>query len=240
MSGTTTSTYALQNAANAAAAGLTGASNGSASGSSGTGSSGNALASLTGNFNNFLSLLTTQLQNQDPSSPMDTNQFTTELVQFAGVEQQISTNTSLTQLIQLTQGDAVVQSSQLLGREVEVSGNQLTLQHGSAQVNFTAPTAGPVAIAVYNSAGQQIYDTTIEANSGANTWTWNGATGAGGTAPDGAYTVAAVAAGSDGATQTLTTTTRGTVTGVQQQGSTVQLQLGSLTTSIGSLVSVSN
>ena len=62
-----------------------------------------ALTALSGNFGDFLKLLMTQLQHQDPTSPLDTNQFTSELVQFSAVEQQINTNTSLTKLIQLTQ-----------------------------------------------------------------------------------------------------------------------------------------
>src|SRR2546421_564140 len=70
-----------------------------------------ALNSLSANFGDFLKLLMTQLRNQDPTSPLDTNQFTTELVQFASVEQQINTNSSLTQLIQLTQAGEVMQGS---------------------------------------------------------------------------------------------------------------------------------
>ena len=65
-------------------------------------------------------MLMTQLQNQDPTSPMDTNQFTTELVQFSSVEQQINTNTSLTQLIQLTQAGEVMQASAMTGKQVTV------------------------------------------------------------------------------------------------------------------------
>ena len=60
-----------------------------------------ALGQLSGNFSDFLTMLMTQLKNQDPSSPMDANQFTSELVQFSSVEQQINTNGNLTQLIQL-------------------------------------------------------------------------------------------------------------------------------------------
>src|SRR6185312_5424233 len=83
------------------AAASTPAASGSAATTGNTGSS--ALGSLSGNFGNFLQMLMTQLQNQDPTSPLDTNAFTSELVQFSSVEQQINTNTSLTQLIQLTQ-----------------------------------------------------------------------------------------------------------------------------------------
>ncbi len=58
-----------------------------------------ALASLSGDYSNFLTLLTTQLKNQDPLSPMDSTQFTQQLVQFSAVEQQINGNKKLDQLI---------------------------------------------------------------------------------------------------------------------------------------------
>src|SRR5271154_7325263 len=82
------------------------------------------LSSLSSNFGDFLNLLMTQLQNQDPTSPMDANSFTSELVEFSSVEQQINTNTSLTQLIQLTQSGQVEQSASIVGHQVELnSGN---------------------------------------------------------------------------------------------------------------------
>ena len=63
---------------------------------SGSSLSSNTGATLAGNFQTFLTLLTTQLQNQNPLDPLDTNQFTQQLVQFAGVEQQLKTNDQLT------------------------------------------------------------------------------------------------------------------------------------------------
>src|SRR5277367_601672 len=97
------------------------ASNGTSASSSNSGSSlasTSALGSLTSNYSDFLSLLTTQLQNQDPTSPMDSSQFTTELVQFSGVEQQINTNTNLAQLVSLTQAGNISQASSMLGATV--------------------------------------------------------------------------------------------------------------------------
>src|SRR5450755_3104011 len=94
------------------------------------------LSSLSSNFGEFLGLLMTQLKNQDPTSPMDANSFTTELVQFSGVEQQINTNSSLTQLIQLTQAADVTQSSALLGKHVTVQSTAIPLQNGSGTLNF--------------------------------------------------------------------------------------------------------
>src|SRR3954453_23903175 len=82
-----------------------------------TGAAGGTLATtanstLAGNFQTFLTLLTTQLQNQNPLDPLDTNQFTQQLVQFAGVEQQLKTNDQLTSLVSLQQ---TAQSTQALG-----------------------------------------------------------------------------------------------------------------------------
>ena len=57
------------------------------------------LASLAGNFQSFLTLLTTQLQNQDPLNPTDTNQFTQQITQMTGVEQQLISNQLLQQLV---------------------------------------------------------------------------------------------------------------------------------------------
>src|SRR5271157_361196 len=68
-------------------------------------------ATIAGNFNTFLQLLTTQLQNQNPLDPLDTNQFTQQLVQFASVEQQLKTNDQLTTLVSLQQ---TAQSTQAL------------------------------------------------------------------------------------------------------------------------------
>lgn len=209
----------------------------SAASSAGGTSAANPLASLTGNFNTFLTMLTTQLQNQDPTSPMDSNAFTTELVQFAGVEQQINTNSSLTQLIQLTQGGTAMQSAQMIGKAVDVTSSQLPLQGGSGTVDFTAQTAGPVTVAITGSAGAQLYQTTLNATQGANSWTWKGQTSSGATMPDGAYTVSVTSAGS-GVAAALPFSVRGTVTGVTNSGGTPQLDLGTLAVPVSALTAV--
>src|SRR5450432_1070196 len=81
-----------------------------------------ATPALAGNFNDFLKLLTTQLQHQDPTSPLDPNQFTQELVQFASVEQQINTNKSLGTMISLQQTQQAASALTFLGATVAVSG----------------------------------------------------------------------------------------------------------------------
>lgn len=249
MSGTT-SVATHQANAMAAAIAATEQSSTSSSTSSGTSSSTattaaqtnqNALTALSGNFTDFLNMLMTQLQNQDPTSPMDTNQFTSELVEFSGVEQQINTNASLTQLIQLTQGGEVMQGSQIDGKQISVTSTQIPLQNGTGSVTFTAPTAEPVAIAISNSAGQQVLDTSLTATAGQNTWTWNGTNNNGNQVADGAYNISVIGANSDGSTTPLTFTVTGTATGVQNNGTTgVELNLGAVTVPFSSIVSVGN
>lgn len=217
-------------AANAAAAAAVspGTTSGASASSASAAAAGNtALNSLTSNFGDFLNLLMTQLQNQDPTSPMDTNQFTSELVQFTSVEQQITTNGALNQLISLNQAGELMQSSAMVGKQVVLNSTQLPLQNGSGALQFTAPAAEPVAIAVYNSAGQQIYDAALNANAGNNNWTWNGQSSNGVQMPDGAYTVAVEGANPDGSTAALPFSVIGTITGVATNSSgTLNLQLG--------------
>jgi len=232
---------AAANAASAAAAAAVAANanaSTSAASSASSSSASNPLTSLSGNFNDFLNLLMTQLQNQDPTSPMNTDQFTSELVQFTSVEQQINTNGSLTKLIQLTQGDEMLQASSIVGKTVDVNTNQLPLQNGSATLNFTTPTAEPVSISIYNAAGTQVNNVSLQSTQGTNTWTWNGQASNGATMPDGAYTVA-IFGGANGATPTAVPfTVQGTVTGVQAQSGTVNLQMGGVSTSMGNVQQV--
>jgi len=197
-----------------------------------------ALSGLTGNFNNFLSMLMTQLKNQDPTQPMDSTQFTSELVQFSSVEQQIATNNNLTQLIQLTQASQIEQSSSMLGKPATVNSAQLSLQNGSSQINFNTATSQPVAVAVYNAAGVQIQSGTFKTNAGANVWQWNGKAANGVTAPDGAYKVTVNTIGTNGPTSAIPFTVTGTVTSVKSQNGTVQLQMGGLTVPFNSVQSV--
>jgi flagellar basal-body rod modification protein FlgD len=229
---------ALAAATAAAAAGSTATSSSATTARSASANAANPLVALSSNFNDFLQMLMTQLQNQDPTSPMDTNEFTSELVEFSGVEQQINTNSSLTQLIQLTQSGETMQGTAMTGKPVTVQSTEIALQNGSGTLNFTDPTAGPVAIAITGSAGQQLYSTTLNATVGNNTWTWNGTTNQGAQLPDGAYNAAVVAANASGTTTTLPFTVTGTVTGVQSVSSGMQLQIGGLTVPFSAVQSV--
>jgi len=203
------------------------AATGSTGSTAASGAATNSLTSLASNFQDFLSMLMTQLQNQDPTSPMDTNQFTSELVEFASVQQQIDTNASMTQLIQLGQSGQVLQSASIVGHTVALNSNNIVLQNGAGGINFTASAAGPVAIGIYGSNGAQLYSTTVNATQGSNNWAWNGQTSDGTQLPDGSYSVQVMTAGSGGTATAVPFTVQGTVTGVTQTTNGLSLQLGS-------------
>jgi flagellar basal-body rod modification protein FlgD len=217
------------------AAGAAG-STGSATAQTGT----SALQGLSSNFTNFLSLLMTQLQHQDPTTPLDSNQFTSELVQFTSVEQQIGTNSNLTQLIQLTQASQIEQSAAIIGKPVTVNSTQLSLQNGHAEINFATKTAEPVAIAVFNSAGAQVQTAAVTTAVGTNHWTWNGQNANGATMPDGPYKVTVSTVGASGTTSQIPFTVTGPVTSVLNNAGTVQVQMGGLTLPFSALQSVGN
>src|SRR5689334_24284869 len=92
-----------------------------------------AMKQLSGNFSTFLTLLTTQLKNQDPTSPMDSNQFTQQLVMYSQVEQQISTNDNLKTLISQGTSNAAAMTSGYLGKKVSVLNGNASLSGGSAR-----------------------------------------------------------------------------------------------------------
>ena len=169
---------------------------------------------------------------------MDSSQFTSELVQFSSVEQQINTNSSLTQLIQLTQASQVEQSASMIGKPVTVKSNQLSLQNGTAEIKFNTATAEPVAIAVLNAAGAEVQTATLTSTAGSNSWTWNGKSATGTTMPDGPYKVTVSAAGQGGAASQVPFSVTGTATAVQNNAGTVQVQMGGLTLPFSAVTSV--
>ncbi len=209
-------------------------------GATANGTSGNALSQLSNNYNGFLQMLMTQLKNQDPSSPMDANTFTQELVQFSGVEQQITTNSSLTQLIQLTQQTGMIQSSAMVGHKVAVSGSDMPVQNGSGGIQFTLPASQNVAISVYDGTGNLLNSATVSGSQGINNWTWNAKNASGITQPDGAYKVSVTNVPSSGAATTIAFNAIGTVSGVVSSGTSLDIQMGAVSDPISNVQSMLN
>ena len=180
------------------------------SASSGT----NALASqqIAGNFQTFLQLLTTQLQNQNPLSPLDTNQFTQQLVEFAGVEQQLNANQSLQTLISLQQTAQSTQALQFVGKTAVVKGNVNSLTNSQATWDLNIPSNSNVTLSIANSSGQTVFTGSYSANAGNNQpFTWNGKGNDGTQWPDGGYKLTATAADTAGNAVAVSTQIEGVV-----------------------------
>src|SRR6266567_591310 len=173
-----------------------------------------ATPALAGNFNDFLKLLTTQLQHQDPTSPLDPNQFTQELVQFASVEQQINTNTSLSTMISLQQTQQAASALTFLGATVAVSGKTAELANGTANWSYSVTQPATATINITNASGQVVYTTSQSVQPGAQNFTWNGVDKQGTTWPSGPYTIAVSAVGANNQNVPVTTGVQGVVSGV--------------------------
>jgi len=185
------------------------------SSSSGTNLGSSTNQTIAGNFQTFLSLLTTQLQNQNPLSPLDTNQFTQQLVEFAGVEQQLKTNDSLATLVTLQQTTQNSQALEYVGKTAVVTGNTTALSNSQATWELNVPTNATLNITIANSTGQTVYSGTYSANAGNNQpFNWNGQGSDGTQNPDGLYTMTATAQDSNGNNVAITTEVGGTVSSV--------------------------
>jgi flagellar basal-body rod modification protein FlgD len=185
----------------------------SSSSSSGLGSS--TGTTIAGNFQTFLTLLTTQLQNQNPLDPLDTNQFTQQLVQFAGVEQQLKTNDELTSLVSLQQTTQATQALGFVGKTAVVDGKTTALSSSSATWELNIPSASNVSVSIANSSGQTVFTGNYSASAGNNQpFKWNGQGNDGTQWPDGLYTMTATAADSSGNPVAVSTEVGGTVNSV--------------------------
>jgi flagellar basal-body rod modification protein FlgD len=194
---------------------------------------------LAGDMRTFLTLLTTQLRNQDPAQPMDANQLTAQLVQFATVEQQLSMNRTLEALLGLQQASGLTEAAALVGRRVEAEGDRLVLQDGQAELRLPAGSAAQTArIAIRDASGALLREEEVRLDAGPRDWTWDGHDAAGTRLPDGGYQVSVTGRGPDGAASVLPFTIAGRVTGALREGGEVMLRLGTVNLPFGRLRSL--
>ena len=214
------------------------------SSSSSSGSAANALASqqIAGNFQSFLTLLTTQLQNQNPLDPLDTNQFTQQLVEFAGVQQQLNTNDSLATLVSLQQTAQSTQALGFVGKTAVVNGSTAALAtNGTATWELNIPSASDVTFTIASSTGQTVFSGTFSAAAGNNQpFTWDGKGNDGTQLPAGNYTMTATAKDSANNSVAVTTQVQGVVTSVDLTQSPPLLTIGGKTFTINQIQSIVN
>lgn len=198
-------------------------------------------ATLASNFETFLALLTTQLKNQDPLSPMDSNEFTAQLTQMTGVEQQLLTNSLLNSLLQAQIGDGLTQAAAYIGKEATAIWSTTRFEDGAAKWSYElGDGATNVTLQVVNAAGQTMWSGPAPDKAGGlHDFTWDGKTTGGGKVDDGGvYSLKVFAkngAGDDVDSQVLI---RGRVTSVEMYDDTAYVAIGGSVMPVSKLIAL--
>lgn len=194
-------------------------------------------------FNTFLSLLTTQLKNQDPTSPLDTNAFTQQLVSMTGVQQQLLSNQLLQQLVTSSQGgQGVAGAVGMIGKTVSASTAESALSGGQARWSYNlASPAQNASLSIVDGLGKPVWSGPASAlSTGEHEFTWNGRDASGRQLADGGkYTLKVAAADAYGGSVPSTVSVRGTVTAVSTINGQTVLNLGASQVPLSQVTAVS-
>lgn len=195
---------------------------------------------LSADFNTFLKLLTAQMQNQDPLSPMDTSQFTQQLVQFSQVEQSVQQTGALKDILAKLSTQDMAQASAFVGREVRVDSAVSGLGAAPASWGYAADRAPASLVAtVSDASGKVVSETPLDPRNQGQ-YVWDGSTADGGRAADGAYTLTMRALDASGENVPVTINSVGTVKEAVANGGAVELNINGVRFPFSGLVAVSS
>jgi flagellar basal-body rod modification protein FlgD len=186
----------------------------------------NSNETLASNFTTFLQLLTTQLKNQNPLDPLDTNQFTQQLVQFAQVEQQLKSNDQLSTLVALQKTAQSTQALGFVGQIVAIDGQTTKLENNQAGWSFSSSKPSAATINIKNAAGVTVYTGAFSLNAGTQNFIWDGRANNGVKQPDGNYTISITAKDPSGQSVAVSTEIQGVVDSVDLSKSPPILSVG--------------
>ena len=194
---------------------------------------------LAANFDTFLKLLTTQLQYQDPLSPMDSNQFTQQLVQFSGVEQAIASNKNLEKLVNFQLSNATSTAASYIGKQVTAGGDTAQLTGGSARWSYTlGANAADTQIEISDLAGHVVYKTSGQTTMGEHIFAWDGRASDNSIVPDGTYKISIASADASGNNVTTTTNIQGIVAAVDIQSGEPMLNIGGISLKLSDIIRI--
>lgn len=195
--------------------------------------------SIAEDFDTFLSILTTQLKNQNPLDPMDTNQFTQQLVQFTGVEQQLKTNEYLETMMLSSQNQINSQAVNYVGKTVVASGATTDLVDGKATwIYKIAEASDNVSVTIKDESGSVVHSQNLSMQQGTDQIVWDGSTDAGGKRTSGQYTITIDARDADGKAIDVTTKMQGVVDSVDVSGSEPALLVNGLRLPLSSITQI--
>lgn len=189
-----------------------------------------ASSKLNADFDMFLKLLTTQMQNQDPLDPMDTAQYTQQLVQYSQVEQSIEQTKTLKEMLAAFGTQNLMQASALIGAQVETSSAISGLSAATpAQWTWSATRdLASMTGTIKDEKGKVIDTFPINATGAAGAFTWDGTTSGGKKVEPGLYTLELAGKDASGAAVTATAHAYGKVTDVELDNGTVQMTINGL------------
>ncbi|WP_292024350.1 MULTISPECIES: flagellar hook assembly protein FlgD [unclassified Brevundimonas] len=196
---------------------------------------------LASNFETFLTLLTTQMKNQDPLSPLDSNQFTAQLTQMAGVEQQLLTNDLLTSLLKAQSAGGLDNASNYIGKQVTAAWTATEFNDGEATWAYElGKDADKATLQVVDSKGAVVWEGAApDRSSGLHTFTWDGKMKDGSTAEDGGvYTLKVAATDGAGAKIDSQALIQGRVTGVEMYNGAPYLVIGKSILPLSTVISL--
>lgn len=195
-------------------------------------------AMIAGNFNTFLSLLTTQLKNQNPLDPLNTNQFTQQLVEFASVEQQLKTNDSLTALLTSAKTATASNAASFIGLQVSADGATSSLKSGSAAWTINPARDTQATITITDAKGNVVASQSRALKAGTQPFTWDGRASSGLPAPEGDYTLSAIGRDATGTAVSIKSEIVGRVDGIDMSGDAPVLLVGSARVPVSKVKSI--
>jgi flagellar basal-body rod modification protein FlgD len=198
-----------------------------------------ARTSLATNFDTFLVLLTAQLKNQDPLSPMDSTAFTEQLTQMTGVQQQLLTNDLLTSLL-AAQQTGLGGAATYIGQDVTAVWSADQLTDGKASWSYElGPNATAAQLQVLDSSGKVVWSGPApDLKSGTHDFTWDGKTSAGGQMSDGGVYTLKITASNASGTVPSQVLMRGQVTGVEMYDGQPYLTVGNSIVPVSAVISL--
>lgn len=198
-----------------------------------------ASTGLNQNFDTFLTLLTQQLKNQDPLSPLDSSKFVSQLVEFSSVEQQIAQNKHLETLVNQSQVNSATSAVGFIGRQVTLNSSTSQLADGAAKWTYNLPQdAQSAQVVVFDKSGRVVFQQDVDKTAGAHDFTWDGKDNNGETLPDGAYSIQVSAKDASDNAINANVTVQGIVTGVDFSGSDPALLMGDVRAGFADILSV--
>ncbi|WP_428646274.1 flagellar hook assembly protein FlgD [Roseibium sp.] len=194
---------------------------------------------LMANYELFLSILTTQIQNQDPLDPMDSAEYTNQLVQYSNVEQSIQQNKNLESIIASLKSSQSLAYVSYIGNEVTVDASSTLLSGGQASWKYEVKEDATGTYDVYNASGDRIYTGEAELKAGSGTIEWSGQTDDGAQAADGVYTIAFNMKDAASRVEKVITATTGIVDSVDWSSGEAVLSVAGQNVPVSSVISVS-